>query len=72
MLVEHSEGVLPKAFSMAQAAKRKIVVAGGNGFLGSRICKSAAARGWDVVSIRYLLIFNEGRWAQLILEQSLR
>ncbi|MCJ1384705.1 hypothetical protein MMC17_007823 [Xylographa soralifera] len=32
-------------------AKKKIVVAGGNGFLGSRICKSAAARGWDVVSL---------------------
>jgi nucleoside-diphosphate-sugar epimerase len=36
---------------MATAAK-KIVVAGGNGFLGSRICKSAVARGWDVTSIR--------------------
>ncbi|MCJ1390466.1 hypothetical protein MMC18_003325 [Xylographa bjoerkii] len=32
-------------------AKKKIVVAGGNGFLGSRICKSAAARGWDVISL---------------------
>lgn len=38
--------------AMAQAAKRKLVVAGGNGFLGSRICKSAVARGWDVTSIR--------------------
>ena len=37
---------------MAQAAKKKLVVAGGNGFLGSRICKSAVARGWDVTSIR--------------------
>ncbi|KAJ9608867.1 hypothetical protein H2200_006638 [Cladophialophora chaetospira] len=36
---------------MAQAAKKKLVVAGGNGFLGSRICKSAVARGWDVTSI---------------------
>ncbi|ETI28432.1 hypothetical protein G647_00881 [Cladophialophora carrionii CBS 160.54] len=36
---------------MAQAVKRKLVVAGGNGFLGSRICKSAVARGWDVTSI---------------------
>jgi len=36
---------------MSQAAKKKIVVAGGNGFLGSRICKSAVARGWDVTSI---------------------
>ncbi|MCJ1418427.1 hypothetical protein MMC32_004774 [Xylographa parallela] len=32
-------------------AKKKIVVAGGNGFLGTRICKSAAARGWEVVSL---------------------
>ncbi|KAI9742642.1 MAG: hypothetical protein M1818_003783 [Claussenomyces sp. TS43310] len=30
---------------------RKIVVCGGNGFLGSRICKSAVTRGWDVTSI---------------------
>ncbi|EHL02502.1 NAD(P)-binding Rossmann-fold containing protein [Glarea lozoyensis ATCC 20868] len=30
---------------------KKIVVCGGNGFLGSRICKSAVARGWDVTSI---------------------
>jgi len=36
---------------MASAVKRKIVVCGGNGFLGSRICKSAVARGWDVTSI---------------------
>ncbi|KAH8909820.1 NAD(P)-binding protein [Coniochaeta sp. PMI_546] len=35
---------------MASAAK-KIVVCGGNGFLGSRICKYAVARGWDVTSI---------------------
>jgi hypothetical protein len=31
---------------------KKIVVCGGNGFLGSRICKSAVARGWDVTSVR--------------------
>ncbi|KAJ5054493.1 uncharacterized protein L3040_000767 [Drepanopeziza brunnea f. sp. 'multigermtubi'] len=30
---------------------KKLVVCGGNGFLGSRICKSAVARGWDVTSI---------------------
>lgn len=30
---------------------KKIVVCGGNGFLGSRICKAAIARGWDVTSI---------------------
>nr|OQO23790.1 hypothetical protein B0A51_06739 [Rachicladosporium sp. CCFEE 5018] len=32
-------------------AKRKLVVCGGNGFLGSRICKAAVARDWEVVSI---------------------
>jgi uncharacterized protein YbjT (DUF2867 family) len=36
----------------AAAAKKKLVVCGGNGFLGSRICKAAVARDWDVVSIR--------------------
>ncbi|KAI9640503.1 hypothetical protein NHQ30_011249 [Ciborinia camelliae] len=30
---------------------KKLVVCGGNGFLGSRICKSAVARGWNVTSI---------------------
>ncbi|CZT53224.1 probable oxidoreductase [Rhynchosporium secalis] len=33
------------------SASKKLVVCGGNGFLGSRICKSAVARGWDVTSI---------------------
>ena len=32
--------------------KKKLVVCGGNGFLGSRICKAAVARDWDVTSIR--------------------
>ncbi|KAI4196347.1 MAG: hypothetical protein LQ350_006598 [Teloschistes chrysophthalmus] len=32
-------------------SKKKIVVCGGNGFLGSRICKSAAARSWHIVSL---------------------
>ncbi|KAK4561371.1 hypothetical protein LTR86_004688 [Recurvomyces mirabilis] len=32
-------------------AKKKLVVCGGNGFLGSRICKAAVARDWDVTSI---------------------
>ncbi|KAI3401851.1 hypothetical protein diail_6410 [Diaporthe ilicicola] len=36
---------------MSKAAAKKIVVCGGNGFLGSRICKFAVARGWDVTSI---------------------
>lgn len=33
-------------------SKKHIVVAGGTGFLGSRICKSAVARGWEVTSLR--------------------
>ncbi|KAF2673799.1 NAD(P)-binding protein [Microthyrium microscopicum] len=36
---------------MAQVVKKKLVVCGGNGFLGSRICKAAVGRGWDVTSI---------------------
>ncbi|KAF2655649.1 NAD(P)-binding protein [Lophiostoma macrostomum CBS 122681] len=36
---------------MAQAAKKKLVICGGTGFLGSRICKAAAHRGWAVTSI---------------------
>ncbi|KAF2821839.1 NAD(P)-binding protein [Ophiobolus disseminans] len=36
---------------MASAAKKKLVVCGGNGFLGSRICKAAAHRGWTVTSV---------------------
>jgi len=35
---------------MSATAKR-LVVCGGNGFVGSRICKHAVARGWDVTSI---------------------
>lgn len=34
------------------SAAKRLIVAGGNGFLGSRICKFAVARGWDVTSIR--------------------
>jgi len=33
------------------ASAKKLVVCGGSGFLGSRICKSAIARGWEVTSI---------------------
>ncbi|KAI1333774.1 hypothetical protein F5Y15DRAFT_421485 [Xylariaceae sp. FL0016] len=33
------------------ATAKKLVVCGGNGFLGSRICKYAIQRGWDVTSI---------------------
>lgn len=36
------------------AAAKRIVVCGGGGFLGSRICKSAVARGWDVTSIKFV------------------
>ncbi|KAK3379839.1 hypothetical protein B0T24DRAFT_570173 [Lasiosphaeria ovina] len=32
-------------------ATKKLVVCGGSGFLGSRICKAAVSRGWDVTSI---------------------
>lgn len=39
---------------MSKVGAKKLVVCGGNGFLGSRICKLAVARGWDVTSIRYL------------------
>ncbi|CAG9937724.1 unnamed protein product [Clonostachys rosea f. rosea IK726] len=41
------------------AAAKKLVVCGGNGFLGSRICKYAVARGWDVTSISRS---GEPRW----------
>ena len=43
--------------NMASPTK-KLVVCGGNGFLGSRICKYAVARGWDVTSIRYVEHFG--------------
>ncbi|KAI1180203.1 NAD(P)-binding protein [Nemania sp. FL0916] len=33
------------------AAAKRLVVCGGNGFLGSRICQNAVLRGWDVTSI---------------------
>lgn len=44
---------------MADSAK-KLVVCGGNGFLGSRICKYAVERGWDVTSISRS---GEPKWA---------
>ena len=43
-----------KKEQLKMATAKKLVVCGGNGFLGSRICKSAVARGWDVTSIRYI------------------
>ncbi|KAK3295886.1 uncharacterized protein B0H64DRAFT_158134 [Chaetomium fimeti] len=33
------------------SATKRIVVFGGNGFLGSRICRAAVARNWDVTSV---------------------
>ncbi|RYO74127.1 hypothetical protein DL762_010553 [Monosporascus cannonballus] len=41
------------------AAAKRIVICGGNGFLGSRMCKSAISRGWDVTSISRS---GEPRW----------
>ncbi|OJJ44124.1 hypothetical protein ASPZODRAFT_72562 [Penicilliopsis zonata CBS 506.65] len=43
-------------------ATKKLVVAGGSGFLGSHICKSAAARGWSVTSLSRS---GEPRWDTL-------
>ncbi|KAL4895582.1 hypothetical protein BDV59DRAFT_141490 [Aspergillus ambiguus] len=40
-------------------AAKRVVVAGGTGFLGSRICKSAVARGWSVTSLSRR---GEPRW----------
>ncbi|KAF7715138.1 NAD(P)-binding domain-containing protein [Penicillium ucsense] len=40
-------------------ASKRLVVAGGSGFLGSRICKAAAARGWSVTSLSRS---GEPRW----------
>ncbi|KAF4246513.1 hypothetical protein CNMCM8980_008496 [Aspergillus fumigatiaffinis] len=40
-------------------ASKRVVVAGGNGFLGSRICKSAVNRGWSVTSLSRS---GEPRW----------
>ncbi|AEO69205.1 54fec148-4afa-4a0b-a808-0da9dc7605ee [Thermothielavioides terrestris] len=33
------------------SATKRLVVFGGNGFLGSRICRAAVARDWDVTSV---------------------
>jgi uncharacterized protein YbjT (DUF2867 family) len=37
---------------MSKAAAKKLVVCGGSGFVGSRICKYAVQRGWEVTSVR--------------------
>ncbi|KAK1769272.1 hypothetical protein QBC33DRAFT_532829 [Phialemonium atrogriseum] len=41
------------------SAAKKLVICGGNGFLGSRICRAAVARGWNVTSISRS---GEPRW----------
>ncbi|TLD04763.1 uncharacterized protein PgNI_09575 [Pyricularia grisea] len=41
--------------SAAKVAAKRLVVCGGNGFLGSRICKYGVTRGWDVTSIRHVI-----------------
>lgn len=41
-----------QTITMSTPTAKRIVVCGGNGFLGSRICKAAVTRGWDVTSIR--------------------
>ena len=51
-------GQLHKHTIGKMSATKKLVVCGGNGFLGSRICKSAVARGWDVTSIRQVAPFT--------------
>ncbi|KAJ4304338.1 hypothetical protein N0V88_001951 [Collariella sp. IMI 366227] len=43
-------------------ASKRIVVFGGSGFLGSRICRAAAARNWDVTSVRQA--FNPSKGAE--------
>ncbi|KAF7976348.1 hypothetical protein HWV62_7094 [Athelia sp. TMB] len=44
------EGEVDSEFVFCRAA-RKILVVGGNGFIGSAVCKAALARGMDVTSI---------------------
>ncbi|KAH9429964.1 hypothetical protein MCOR02_009686 [Pyricularia oryzae] len=48
--------------SAAKAAAKRLVVCGGNGFLGSRICKYGVTRGWDVISISRS---GEPHWASV-------
>ncbi|KAJ4391858.1 hypothetical protein N0V93_005478 [Gnomoniopsis smithogilvyi] len=45
---------------MSKTSAKKLIVCGGNGFLGSRICKYGVARGWDVTSISRS---GEPKWA---------
>ncbi|KAI6380256.1 hypothetical protein MCOR25_001685 [Pyricularia grisea] len=48
--------------SAAKVAAKRLVVCGGNGFLGSRICKYGVTRGWDVTSISRS---GEPHWASV-------
>lgn len=41
------------------SAAKRLIICGGSGFLGSRICKHAIARGWDVTSISHS---GQPRW----------
>ncbi|KAG4429941.1 hypothetical protein IFR05_014581 [Cadophora sp. M221] len=54
------------------SATKKLVVCGGNGFLGSRICKSAVARGWDVTSIRQVPSYPDPTFYSFTLQLSSR
>lgn len=47
----HSTFTIPLILIMSIPS---LLVVGGNGFLGSAICKGAVAKGWNVASIRYL------------------
>lgn len=49
------------------AAKKKLLVFGGNGFVGSRICKAASARNWEVVSVSRS---GEPHWPSVSAHQS--
>lgn len=56
----------PLAERMAPPAAKKLVVCGGSGFLGSRICKFAVQRGWDVTSIRLVVSATRSRHSSIM------
>lgn len=39
------------------SAIHRLLVVGGNGYLGSAVCRAAVGRGWQVTSIRYVPFF---------------
>lgn len=56
-----------RLFSTSPNGKAKLLVFGGNGFLGSEICKTALAAGLDVVAVaRRVPGSNEGDWVQKV------